>query len=750
MSVSLSKWLINRWVHLAVMIGMLGCMFVLRTHDYSWIKSLRFIAFDTYNQIKPRSPSEHVAIVDIDEISLGRDNLGQWPWPRNVVAKLVDNLKDMGARAIVFDMVFPEYDRTSPRALARHMPGEVAEILSAMPDNDQIFVDSIRSAGNVVTAFIWTSAREATRRDPVLATSMIVRKEAQSLKNTVPTIVGVTTNIPELPRAAAGNGCFGVRAEVDGLIRSVPVLFRMESGQKSTVNLYPSLAIEALRVAQNPNLPIKIDALGAKDSGPLKPPFLIQIGKYRIPLDHDGQMNVYFSKARTEKYIPAWKIIDREIEPSEVSGKIVLVGTSAEGLKDLRSTPLNLFIPGVELHVNVIEQVLQEKFLLRPKILEGAELAFLVVIGLIIIGLAPFVGAVFLASFTMLIVGLVTLLSWHAFSVYGLLVDPVFPGISLMALFTTSSLLTYIRTETERRQIRNAFGLYISPDFMKELTRHPDKLKLGGEVRELTVMFTDIRSFTTISEGLAPEELIQLMNDFLTPMSDLVMHNRGTIDKYMGDAMMAFWNAPLDDEGHAQHACMTALKMNEALAPINRALAERAAAEGKEPIVLNAGIGINTGPASIGNMGSRQRFAYSALGDTVNLASRLEGQTKNYGLTNLIGEKTWRAAGEFATLEVDLIRVKGKIKPVRVFTLAGDPEYAQSEEFILWESAHKEMITSYRTQNFDRALSMAEKCRKISGDRLETLYEVYRLRTEKMLDDLPGPDWDGVCVATSK
>jgi adenylate cyclase len=735
---------------MAILIGMLCGMFVLRTYDYDWIKSLRFIAFDAYNQIKPRPQTDQVIIVDIDETSLEKESLGQWPWPRDIVADMVSNLEKMGARSIVFDVVFPEEDRTSPRHLAKRLPDYFSDELAKMPDNDETLAKVIRESGNVVTGFVWTSKEEATRRKPALNTSVLMRKEARSLKKTVPEIDGVTTNIPVISNAAAGNGCFGVTSEVDGLIRSVPLLFRMKSKNSEMVRFYPSLAIEALRVAQNPKIPIKIEALRESNSGLLKPPFLMHVGKYQIPLDHDGKMNVYFSKARPEKYIPAWKVIEEKINPEIVSGKIVIVGTSAEGLRDIRSTPLNLFIPGVELHLNIIEQILQEDFLLRPRILEGAELTFLTIIGVMIITLAPFVGAVFLAFFTLVIISSITWASWHGFVTYGLLVDPVFPGISLAVLYVTASLLTYIRTEAERLQIRNAFGLYISPDFMKELTKHPDKLKLGGETRELTVMFTDIRSFTSISEGLTPEELIQLMNDFLTPMSDLVMQNRGTIDKYMGDAMMAFWNAPLDDENHARHACTTALKMNDALAPINERLAERAKERGEEPIVLNAGIGINTGPASIGNMGSRQRFAYSALGDTVNLGSRLEGQTKTYGLTNLIGEKTWRAAPEFATLEIDLIRVKGKQEPVKVFTLTGDPEYAESDEFVLWQSAHSEMISAYRSQNFDQALSLIEKCHEISGGRLETFYEVYRLRIEQMLENLPGPDWDGVYVATTK
>ncbi|HEY8191457.1 MAG TPA: adenylate/guanylate cyclase domain-containing protein, partial [Alphaproteobacteria bacterium] len=310
--------------------------------------------------------------------------------------------------------------------------------------------------------------------------------------------------------------------------------------------------------------------------------------------------------------------------------------------------------------------------------------------------------------------------------------------------------LTYIRSEAERKQVRQAFGFYISPDFMKELTRDPDKLRLGGETRELSVMFTDIRGFTGISESMSPEALIQLMNDFLTPMSDLVMHNRGTIDKYMGDAMMAFWNAPLDDPDHARHACLSALKMNEALAPINEALRVRAEAERRPPLSLNAGIGINTGPASVGNMGSKQRFAYSALGDTVNLASRLEGQTKTYGVNILIGPQTRRQVPDFATLELDLLRVKGKKEPVHVYTLLGDEAFAASPSFTAWQQTHETMITQYRARDLNGAEKMIEKCMELSGGTLAAFYNLYRERIAELRRSPPAAGWDGVFTATGK
>lgn len=266
----------------------------------------------------------------------------------------------------------------------------------------------------------------------------------------------------------------------------------------------------------------------------------------------------------------------------------------------------------------------------------------------------------------------------------------------------------------------------------------------------MTLMFCDIRRFTAISEGLNPEELIQLMNDFLTPMSDLVMQNRGTIDKYMGDAMMAFWNAPLDDANHARNACIAALGMQSALAPINEKVKQRAQVMGREPVLLKAGIGINTGSCAVGNMGSRQRFAYSVLGDSVNLASRLEGQTKTYDVPIILGEETNNQIEGMATLELDLIQVKGKSKPVRIFTLVGDENFAAGAEFRNWSEKHAQMIASYRAQDFDGVFKCASECISLSSGNMKTLYQMYQNRASEFVRSPPGKDWDGIYIAKQK
>lgn len=750
------KLLNHKWTHFFILLTLLVGAVYYSGSQQELRKRLQYATFDTYNKLKPRPASDRVAIVDLDEESL--KVLGQWPWPRSVMADLVRELKSLGASVIAFDIVFAESDRTSPARIAATLPeGEgytpVKDALRALPDNDAVFAAAIAEAGNIVTGF--TRARpEETLRNPHLPAkpTFLMKDRTPFLEHTF-AAPGIAENLPEFSHAAAGNGSFMATPDIDGIIRQVSLLVRYPPSKVGgqTPDLYPMLGLEALRVASDKNARLMVKPNGGGDA--FDTDYTIKVAGYDIPIESDGKIWVYYRHIDQSEYIPAFKLLDpaqRDSLREKIAGKIVFIGTSAEGLRDIRSTPLDIFVPGVEVHVNVVEQVLQGKFLKRPAIMAGVEAAVIAFAGLMILIAAPFMNVIVLGVLTAGLMGCMFLGSWQAYQSVGLLMDPVYPSVALSVLFLVSSLLSYIRSESERQQVRQAFGFYIAPAFMEELTKNPDRLKLGGEVRDLTVMFTDIRSFTTISERLTPEELIHLMNDFLTPMSDLVMNNRGTIDKYMGDAMMAFWNAPLDDADHARHACLTALQMNDALVPVNEGVKARAEAEGRTPVLLNAGIGINTGPCSVGNMGSRQRFAYSALGDAVNLASRLEGQTKAYGVNILIGEETAKLVPGLALLELDLIRVKGKEKPARIFTLAGAEQTAASEDFKRWKTAHNGFLAAYRAADFGCAAQEMKIAREAAQGKLEAYYNLFADRTAALVKNPPSGGWDGVFVATEK
>jgi adenylate cyclase len=748
-----SFFITSRLFHILFLSLLLGGALYFRSEDNAAVRNLRFMAFDTYNKIYPRASSDKVVIADIDETSLQDDRMGQWPWPRHKIAALIDKLTAMGAKAIAFDMVFAEEDRTSPSVLIRNIPADhvTAEILaqvSNLESHDDILAKAFRDSGRVVTGFTLSQSALATRHMPTLSRPILMKNITPQDDFKFLVTAGVTTNILSLEQAAAGNGSFGVFPESDGVIRQVPLFFALpQDVQDPQAPFYPSLAMESLRVAQNAKSSHRIRALKESELKGLQAPYVLNIGAYNIPFDRDARFYVQFDPYDPSKYIPIWDIMNDKADPRSIKDKIVLIGTSAEGLRDIRTTPLNPYIPGVDVHRNIIEQAMEGRFLARPKLVDGVEILFTAVVALLVILCAPFINAVLLGIFTILLVGGVWFASLTVYLDYGLLVDPVYPSLTIFLLFLLATLLTYIRTESERAAVKQAFGLYISPDYMKELARNPDQLRLGGEMRDISVMFTDVRGFTSISEQLTPDELIQLMNDFLTPMSDCVMAHQGTIDKYMGDAMMAFWNAPLTDVHHARHACQAALEMKAALHPLNTALAVQAEKSGRVPLVIKAGIGINSGPGAVGNMGSKQRFAYSVLGDTVNLASRLEGQTKSYGVEILIGEATAAQVEDFAIIELDKIRVKGKQEPVRVYTLLDD---AQNEAYRRHIIAHNVFLKLYRTQEWDAALAQIDIC-VVSGDgALAEYYAIMRGRIDDLKKTTPHPDWDGVYQALSK
>lgn len=745
------RLVIKPWFRVLLLLAILFCMgFAVK--EGSYIKQrIGNIVFDSYVRILPREGTDAVRFVDIDDRSLSE--IGQWPWPRKALAEIVDNIAASGARVIVFDGVLAEPDRTSPESIIPLLEEDspVRAALAGQESHDRLLAEAIGRAGNFVTGFSYGS----NAQPPFVRQGILIKKEIREffLGQRGPGSLyfeGTAQFLPALQKQAAGNGSFMASAEADSVIRRTGMIFH--DGKE----MYPSLVLEAVRVFEGGGRSfIRIVENPDYSNLAIDEPFRAEIGRYHAPLDPQGKAWVYYRAFdREREIIPAHRFMDRRIAQEgrpDLAGKAVFIASSAEGLMDLRATPVGMK-PGVYIHMNAFEQVLQGKFLIRPYAANVLELGFAVLVCLVLTGLSFFIGPLWLALVTAVSTGGMFWGSWHLFKTGGGLLDPVTPSILMILMFLCTTLLSFLKAEYERRQVRSAFGLYISPDFMKELTKDPGKLRLGGQTRELTVIFTDIRGFTSICEGLEPEEITQMMNDFLTPLSDLVMQNRGTIDKYMGDAMMAFWNAPLDDPDHVRHACRAALAMRAALAPVNGALRKRAEAQGRKPAVLEAGIGINTGPCSVGNMGSRQRFAYSALGDAVNLASRLEGQTKVYGVDILIGGGTARQARAdgFAMLEADLLKVKGKARPERVHILLGGPDVAQSEAFVELSALHDTMIESYRSGSFLKAMEALEVCRGRDFPGLAAFYALYEARLKALLESPPGETWDGVFEAREK
>jgi adenylate cyclase len=508
----------------------------------------------------------------------------------------------------------------------------------------------------------------------------------------------------------------------------------------------PSLTLEMLRVASHAGaILIRVNEAGIHS---------VAVPGLEIPTDRNGQFWIHFTKHDPARYVSAKDVLDGNLPPDRLRGRLVLVGTSATGLLDVKTTPVEAAMPGVEVHAQILESALSKAVLVHPDYAIGAELLVAVIFGIAIIVAAPLLSAsVVVLLGAVLIAGLVGF-SLYLFVAHNLLIDFTYPLISSWLIYLVLTFVNYFREQKERQQIRSAFGYYLSPHMVEQLARSPEKLVLGGEERRMTILFSDVRGFTTISEHYKddPQGLTRLMNRFLTPLTNAIIERKGTIDKYIGDAIMAFWNAPVDDAEQEANACDAALEMQARAAALNVELKREADANGGVYMPLRIGVGLNTGPCVVGNMGSDFRFNYSVLGDTVNFASRLEARTKDYRLPLVIGSRTAEGAKEkFATMEIDLIQVKGKTQPEAVFAVLGRADLEQDPRCRELRELNAQMLARFRKQDWDAALGLIDRCRKVAnGFEVSGLYDMYVERIDAYRADPPGADWDGVYAAESK
>lgn len=701
--------------------------------------------WDEMVRSKPREydPGLKVRIVDIDEASLAAH--GQWPWPRARIARLIETLHGYGARAVGFDIIFAEPDRTTLSrvfdALEQDVPGYRAPLdratLARQPDNDAILAAAMTKLPVVLALSVEEKAEGATSRP--LESLPRVKFERRKDQRYLPRFPGAVSALPALQKQAAANASIDPRVDPDGITRRAPLLFKVG---KQTVS---ALSLALVRAAEGGKLSAQTMRPGLKS---------ISLGDRTVPTDIYGQMRLYDSGSKAVRYVSAADVLAKSLPQDALRDAIVIVGTGAEGLHDLRLTPLEKWVPGMETHAQFVEQILSGSHLTRPQWGTQLETYATLVIGMFLLGavyfgwnkLPPWLIAAAMAA----VFGAV---AWTGFASYRLLLDPVLPAAALLSAAALDRFLLVLELRRERSAVRGAFARYLAPAVVEQLADNPDRLRLGGERREMTFLFCDIRGFTAISEqfGQDPEGLTNLINRFLTPMTNEIMSRGGTIDKYMGDCIMAFWNAPLDDPMHAAHACRSALAMQVSLKELNAHIA--AAAESPEhAFTIKAGVGLNTGNCVVGNMGSEQRFDYSVLGDAVNLASRLEGQSKTYGADILIGEDTRAAAPDFAAIEVDLIAVKGRAAAVRVYALLGETGVRDSETFQQLTVSQESLLSAYRGRNWHSALDHVVCCRglALSEWKLGPLYDLYEERIADYLTAPPPDDWNGVYVAETK
>ena len=722
--------------HLLPLAALCGLIF-LRIWDPLPVTMLRLQAFDLYQRIAPRvATSLPALVVDIDDESLAE--IGQWPWPRTVLTQLVGELFRMGAVVVGFDVIFAEPDRMSPPLLADQLPGLDASArayLKSLPSNDAVFAAMIRRSRVILAQA--PVARPIGDLDESKPVKTAIAQIGGDPTPFLLTYQGMVRNIRELEIAASGLGSITLSPEADGVARRVPLVVNAGG------HLVPSLTVEMLRVATGQRtIAIKSNKAGV-DS--------VVVAGVSIPTDRFARKWVHFAPPNPARYVSAKDVLQGKVGAERIKGKLVIVGTSATSLGDLKATPVSSALPGVEIHVQLLETILAKSDLVRPNYALGAELVVLALTGLLIIILTPLAGARWTLFVGAAVMSGLSYGSWYLYATEGMLLDVSYAAAGSFSIYALITYTKYVHEESSRKSIRRAFSQYLAPAVIERLSRDPDQLRLGGELREMTVMFGDVQGFTTISERLSAEELTRLMNRVLTRMTEPILKYQGTIDKYIGDCVMAFWNAPLADENHAGHACQAALDMQREITTLNQALAEEAEASGTPPLPIAIRIGLNSGECNVGNLGSEQHFNYSVLGDAVNLSSRLEGQAKFYGCPIVVGENTAQAASDFAFLELDLIRVKGRQQPSHVFALLGDTTLREDEGFAALAEAHGEMIQAYRGADWARAGERLAWCRtRTDGLPLAKLYDIYAERLAGHPTILDIDQWDGVYEAQQK
>jgi adenylate cyclase len=719
---------------------LLVCFAALRVWDPHPVQEIRVRTWDYFQLFQPRVKAMRpVTIVDIDEKSLADPRLGQWPWPRTRIADMVTSLTKLGAVVIAFDAVFSEPDRLNPDIAAdtfRNLDEATREKLRALPSNDQIFADAIKQSRVVLGESGGPDVHTLDKDLPVTGLAML-GEEPQPFMYKFP---GLLRNVEVLEHAAAGRGLFTIRPERDGIVRRVPMIMMAQDV------VMPSLTFEMLRVASGSStILIKADKAGMQSVG---------VRGFTIPTDANGQLWVHYARRDPSIYVSAVDVMDHRVPPERIGGKLVLIGTSSIGLNDIKTTPVSPAMPGVEIHAQVLESALTGAVVWQPNYGIALEFFGAIILGLLVIAFAPSFGPITLVLVGGLLATALAGTAWFFYSQHKLLIDFTYPLISTTAIYLTLIFASFVREQSQRRQIRSAFGQYLSPVLVEQLALSPEKLVLGGEEREMTIMFSDVRGFTTISETYKsdPQGLTALMNRFLTPLTNAILARKGYIDKYMGDAIMAFWNAPLDDKEHEINACEAAIDMLEKIDEVNKQREQEAAAGGHVYIPLNVGIGLNTGIGVVGNMGSDLKFNYSVLGDSVNLASRLEGQSKEYGFPIIVGSKTAMAVKEkFAILELDFIMVKGKKEPEVIYAIAGREDVAQSGQFQRLRNLTIEMLACYRNRDWEGALAAIERGRKSDGGQdLSLLYRLYEARIRDYIENAPPDGWNGAYALLTK
>jgi adenylate cyclase len=731
----------GKWLRTSLLVLICG-LFVLHSiylPRLAMIDTLERAAYDVRLRMTvPGGVDDRIIIADIDEKSLTA--LGHWPWDRGILTDFMNVMFDhYEVNSVGYDVLFAEPDTDPGVTALRNMASKelksdrqfqrIWKQLGPTLDFDQRFADSFRDR-KVVLGYVFAHGQNNQLNVLPPPAAELPERFAGTLQ--LPQPQGFSGNLEVLQRSAWGGGFFdNPTIDIDGVFRRVPLL------QEFDGKLYGSLALSMVRAAGNdPSIELILDTQSNY-------PFVdaLRLGDKVIPLAPLATVLVpYRGGAYSFPYYSISDILEKKIPEEELRGRIVLVGSSAPGLKDQRTTPLETTYPGVEVHANLIAGLLDNNIKRQPGWVIAVEFFLLltisIVLGLINARLEPMRSLIVtMAALAAVVAG--NMYAWHN----NLVLPLASPVMLILFIFVFQTLWGFFVEARDKRMLAKLFGQYIPPELVEEMAESPDKISVSGESRDMTVLFSDVRGFTTISEGLEPQALTQLMNEMLTPMTHVIHHHRGTIDKYMGDAIMAFWGAPLKDEHHARHALEAGLEMVKVLPEINQHFRDKGWPE------INIGVGLNSGVMSVGNMGSEFRMAYTVMGDAVNLGSRLEGLTKQYGVNIIVSEFTKAKVPDYSFLELDRVRVKGKDEPVIIFEPLGATAAQPAETLARIERFHAALF-EYRKQRWDIAEAELKKLAEEEPQR--KIYHIYLERIAHFRRDPPDVDWDGVFTHTSK
>jgi adenylate cyclase len=719
--------------------------------EVAFLQFMEFKTLDIRMLSRGDRPSGgETVIVTIDEKSLGE--LGRWPWSRATIARLVEALDQYKVKAVGFDIVFAEPEKNTGLQVLRDMEGEIKrnrigdarlnQLLArktAMTDTDAILSQAIRKAGNITLGYFFHLSKEEARhlspQDLAEATRNIdkfkypmIRAKGNPNDRMILETYAPVPNIDVISEAGTHGGYFNAFPDQDGSYRRA--LLAVKYGE----NYYPSLAVALLMQYWNSSSDIlTIGETGIEG---------ITIHETEIPVDESGRLLInYLGPAKTFPHYSAVDVINQRIASELLRDKIVIIGATAIGIFDMRVTPFSPVFPGVEIHATIIDNILHDNHLIQSGLTKFIDFCCIIVFGLIMGMVIPKVRAFPGVALCLAIIGAFIVMNAYIFGQFNVWLNLIYPVLTMMTVYLGITVYRFVTEERERKKIRGAFQYYLTASVINEMLKDPSKLKLGGDKKNLTVLFSDIRGFTTISEKLNPDELVHLLNEYLTAMTDIVFKYDGLLDKYMGDAIMAVYGAPLDQPDHALRACRTALDMLKALATLQKRWTE----EGRP--ALNIGIGINTGDMVVGNMGSQMRFDYTVMGDSVNLGSRLEGINKEYGTNIIISESTYQAVRDVLFCrELDAVRVKGKAQPVRIYELLSEQKDAAAGQGFV--ELFKEAMVLYKAARWDEAIAAFKKVLDARPGDPPSIEYIKRCRALK--DNPPESPWDGVFTMTRK